>query len=32
MEKRHRDADPVLRPELHTLADVEGVLDDVFVG
>src|ERR687894_55864 len=31
VKERHGDTDPVLRPELHALADVEGVLDDVRV-
>src|SRR5215212_608814 len=32
VEERDRYADPVFRPQLHALADVEGVLDDVGVG
>jgi hypothetical protein len=32
VEEGHRDAHPILRPELHALPDVEGVLDDVGVG
>src|SRR5918992_5527012 len=32
VKERHGDTDPILWPELHALADVESVLDDVRVG